>query len=129
MRFIKRSEPDHSMVTVRLKRIEGAPSGEVFLPMRDRGEALTPHSSPEGGALTAVEALGLATAQAFEFHTDIAVVDEDGLWRREWGTLHAGPNGAAGQDAPAMEDDGKPADAPAVGGHGSLESAGAWTEH
>jgi hypothetical protein len=88
VRFIQRSEPDHSMVSVRLRRIDGQARGEVFLPMRQRGETLTTHSVPEGGALSAVEALGIATAHAFDFRTDIAIVDEDGLWRREWGTLH-----------------------------------------
>ncbi len=88
MKFIRRDEPDHAMVSVRLREVEGRPSGEIFLPMRQRPEAMTTASAPQGGALSAAEALGLATAHAFELRTDIAVIDEDQLWRPEWGTLH-----------------------------------------
>lgn len=87
MKFVRRSEPDHAMVSVRLRSAEGSPKGEMFLPMRQRGEAFTTSSS--GGDMSAAEALGLATTHAMDLRTDIAVVDEDGVWRKEWGTLHA----------------------------------------
>lgn len=108
MRFIKRSEPDHTMVSVRLGEREGKARGEVFLPMRQRGETLTTASVPDGGALTAAEALGFATTQAMELRTDVAVVDPEGLWRPEWGTLHDGPLETKPAPAEAAETNGEP---------------------
>lgn len=88
------------MVSVVLRNIEGRARGAILLPMRQTADALTIHSAAEGGALSAAEALGLATTHALDFRTDVAVVDADGVWRPEWGTLHDGP--------PQMEPDAVP---------------------
>lgn len=101
MRFIRRDEPDHAMVSVVLRTAEGRVRGEVFLPLGEQGGAAEASAAPAGGPLAAGEALGLATAHAFDQRTDIAIVDAEGLWRPEWGTLHAPPDAAPEVEAAA----------------------------
>ena len=84
--FINRSRPNPDEVTIRIHQDGGAVLGEVTCP----GGLTGSHTAAEtdhDGSLGVHQALASAIALAGKHGNTIGVIDEEGLWRPEWGNL------------------------------------------
>jgi len=84
--FIRRSEPIPGEVTLRLYHDAGAILGAVTAPGGLKGTH-TAAESDRDGMLGAHQALASAIELAPAHGNVVGVIDEDGLWRDEWGEL------------------------------------------
>jgi hypothetical protein len=85
-RFISRSEPKAGEVTIRIHHEAGAVLGEVTSPSGLAGSH-TAAEHDQDGRLGVHQALASAIALAGKHGGTIGVIDEEGLWRPEWGDL------------------------------------------
>ena len=84
--FISRTTPDPNEVTIRIHQDAGAVLAEVTCPGGLRGSH-TAAEADQDGSLGVHQALASAIALAGEHEGRIGVIDEEGLWRPEWGDL------------------------------------------
>lgn len=84
-RFDKVSEPQGSAVTLTLRLENGKPVGEIAGPVLSGGRKLQRKISL--GARPAEEALNAAVELANDHQVRMVVVDPEGAWQPECGTL------------------------------------------
>jgi len=84
--FIKRAEPRDGEVTIRLYQDADALLGEVICPGGVEGTH-TAAGADADGVLGIHQALASAIELCETRGNIVGVVDEDGLWREEWGDL------------------------------------------
>lgn len=85
--FSKIDESDPNLVTVELYLLDGEPRGNVWGPIVLSGNSLSMKMSPQDGSLSAQDAVGNGISLANELNVKMVVVDEYGLWQKEWGEL------------------------------------------
>lgn len=87
-RFVKREAPRTGELTVRIIDDAGVILGEVIAP---QGVSLdgTAAGHDHDEQLGVHQALASAIEIAASGDMEIGIVDEHGLWREEWGDLHA----------------------------------------
>jgi hypothetical protein len=84
--FARRAKPNPDEVNIRIYQDAGAVLGEVTCPGGLKGS----HTAAEGdhdGNLGVHQALASAIALAGNHGNTVGVIDEEGLWRPEWGDL------------------------------------------
>lgn len=84
--FISRDAPRPDEVTIRIYHDAGAILGEVSCPGGVEGSH-TAAEADHDGALGVHQALASAIALAGKHGNVVGVIDEEGLWRPEWGDL------------------------------------------
>jgi hypothetical protein len=84
--FISRSAPEPGEVTIRLHQDAGEVLGEVTSPGSLAGSGTAAERDPDG-PLGVHQALASAIALAEKSGERVGVIDEEGLWRDEWGVL------------------------------------------
>lgn len=86
IRFLRRDEPRPDEVTIRIYTDAGSILGAVSCPEGLAGSH-TAAEADQDGALGVHQALASAIALAGRHGDVVGVVDEEGLWRPEWGEL------------------------------------------
>jgi hypothetical protein len=84
--FISRTTPKSSEVTIRIRQDAGDVLGEVSAPGGLAGSG-TAAEADNDDALGVHQALASAIELAADHGDTVGVIDEEGLWREEWGDL------------------------------------------
>lgn len=87
--FVKRDEPRAGEITVRITDDAGIILGEVIVPAGVSLDGTAAGADHDEG-LGVHQALASAIEIAETHDLPIGIVDEQGLWREEWGDLHLG---------------------------------------
>ena len=87
-RFEQVDEVQTDAVTVQLWRHDGESYGRITGPVSVGGGRISRQIDLLDEPLTAVQALSEAVRMANEEQVRIVVVDPDGVWQPDWGTLY-----------------------------------------